>query len=271
MFRALIPALNRFIEAAQAAQKRRALQPIERQLRRDMTRAFQRQGDVFLGGFARLRGQFAESIMERDWLTVFDIAEQQTLSLFIDPIRNAAELALTAGAESLIRELAVDVSFRLSHPRAVAYIQEHGAELVRGINDTTRDQMRTLIRQATDEGWGYTRTADAIKAQFDGFAGLKPQAHIADRATLVAVTETGMAYEEGNAIVARDLRDAGLRMEKRWLTVGDDRVSDGCRSNEAEGWIPLEQPFSSGHMQPLRFPGCRCTVLYRRARGDNDG
>lgn len=109
--------------------------------------------------------------------------------------------------------------------------------------------------------------AQAISDRFVEFAVGRPQEHVESRAHLVAVTEVGDAYEHGNEIVVNDLAAAGLRMEKKWDTIGDGRVSDGCRENEQAGWIPIDEEFPSGDMRPLRFPGCRCTALYRRARG----
>jgi hypothetical protein len=94
-----------------------------------------------------------------------------------------------------------------------------------------------------------------------------PQQHIDSRAHLVAVTETGNAYAEGQLEVAQELAAAGIEMEKAWITVGDDRVTEGCRENEAAGWIGLDDPFPSGHQRPLRFPGCRCDLLTRRKNG----
>ena len=186
----------------------------------------------------------------------------------LGPIININEMGLILGAGALAAQLGIDFekAFSLKNPRAVAYLDAHGAELVTKINEETKSQMRTLLTQAVDEGWSYTRTAKAIKEQFEGFAGLKPQKHIRDRATLVAVTEAGQAYEAGNQIVAKGLADVGIRMEKYWRTSGDERVSQGCKDNQAAGWIAVEEMFPSGNDRPLRFPGCRCTALYRRAR-----
>jgi predicted ABC-type ATPase len=55
-------------------------------------------------------------------------------------------------------------------------------------------------------------------------------------------------------------------MEKKWSTTGDNRVSELCLVNEDESWIGINQPHASGHMMPLRFPGCRCAELYRRKK-----
>jgi hypothetical protein len=123
--------------------------------------------------------------------------------------------------------------------------------------------LNTILTQAADEGWSYQRTAEAIIDRYKEFAIGKPQEHIDSRAHLIAVTEVGNAYVEGNMIVARDLQDAGVEMEKAWSTVGDSKVTEECKANEAQGFIPIDQPFLSGDMRPLRFPGCRCDLLTR--------
>jgi len=74
----------------------------------------------------------------------------------------------------------------------------------------------------------------------------------------------GQAYVLQNFQTAKGLQDAGLRMEKAWITTGDDRVCDLCRRNEKVGWIPLDDSFPSRHMHPLGHQGCRCDLLTRR-------
>ena len=88
-----------------------------------------------------------------------------------------------------------------------------------------------------------------------------------DRAELIATTVAGDAYEAATAAAGRQLADAGLVMEKSWLTVGDDRVDVECEDNEAQGWIPMDDGFRSGHTRPPAQPACRCTALYRRRPG----
>lgn len=263
----LLESTERFLEAVSVAQKWRKVRAIESRLERDMAKAFKAQGKAFIGRFAKLQGKFKESISDDDWVGIYDDVAKQTQQLFINPIERAVQLSLTAAAEELIADLDVDYAFALRNPRAVAYVEEHGAALVKGINETTRDYLRTVIRGGVDEGWSHNRIAKAITDRYVDFAVGRPQEHIESRAHLIAVTETGNAYEAGNRIVIQDLQDAGLKMEKKWSTIGDDRVSDGCRENEREGWIPVDEPHASGDMHPLRFPGCRCTELYRRARG----
>jgi len=275
---ALLEAVSR---GAQRAKAERLIHPLEIAMRK----AFREQGSLTVRKFrqvkrffaegedpwkqygARLDAKFSEAVPPSEWEAIWAAVMLETVKLFTAPIDTAVAKALEHGGMAMLAELGMGVKFDLKNPRVVEYLKNYGANLVKGINETTRDYLQTLITQATEEGWSYKRTAEAMIERFEEFAVGKPQAHIDSRAHLIAVTETGNAYEEGNMIVARDLQDAGLTMEKSWSTVGDDKVSAGCRENEAVGWIPLDDAFPSGHQQPLRFPGCRCEARYQRKKG----
>ena len=263
--------VDRLIEAASVRSKWRALRrPLEAGERR-MGRVFRQQGLLFLDGFGALRGRFSEgrlveTLTEDDWLRIWDRTSSETFDLFFTVLQTMMEQGLAIGAAVQIANVQVDYAFDLRNPRAVAYIEQFGAARVTQINETTRGEIRSIVQQGTAEGWSYDRVAREINRRFREFAVGRPQEHIDSRGHLVAVTELGNAYEAGNAIVIDDLIAGGLAMEKKWLTVGDDRVSAGCQANQAEGWIPYAQAFVSGHQRPLRFPGCRCTALYRRQR-----
>lgn len=281
----LMVAAKEFLEAVsrggQRAKMERLIRPLEIALRkafrkqgsllarkfRGVKRFFAEGGDPFQQHDAWLNMKFSEALPPSEFNTIWAEVQLATVKIFSAPIDAAVAKALEYGGIAMIGELGMGIKFDLKNPRAVDYLRDYGADLVTGINETTRDYLQTLITQATEEGWSYKRTAEAIVERFEEFAIGKPQAHIDSRAHLIAVTETGNAYEEGNMIIARDLQAAGLTMEKSWSTVGDGKVSDGCLANEADGWIGLEQAHSSGHQRPLRFPGCRCEERYRRKVG----
>lgn len=212
---------------------------------------------------AQLQMEFREAITPADWQRAWYEVEQATIKLIALPIDKAVAEALRIGALAQIGSLGMDVRFDLKNPRALAYLNQYGARQVTKINETTRGILQTLLSQAADEGWSYQRTADAIIERFAEFGIGKPQDHIDSRAHLIAVTEVGNAYAEGNLIVAKDLAEAGILTEKYWDTVGDTKVSQGCKDNEAAGWIAFDAEFPSGHQRPLRFPGCRCDLLIR--------
>lgn len=157
-------------------------------------------------------------------------------------------------------------AFSLSNPRATAYLMQHGAELITGIDETTRATIHNILVRGSQEGWSYDTTAKAITEQFPEFAAGTPYKHIRSRAHLVAINESANAYGEAELQQALELQGRGMDMEKFWLNVGDDRVSDGCLANTAAGWIPVDQAFPSGHMRYPRYPGCRCCMLQRRAK-----
>lgn len=262
-------ALNRFVEAASVAAKWYQLRDDERKLAGQLAKAFLAQKRELL---TRLRPHFAESLIPLqekrtdDVNQAFDGAANETFALFLTAIERAAAAALIRGATDVISFVGNPINFNLRHPQAEAYLAQHGASLITQINEVTRGNILTIINEGMREGWGYDRIAKVISGMYSEMAVGRPQEHIQSRAHLIAVTELGNAYESGSAIIARDLQDGGMRMEKAWLTVGDSRVSAGCKENEAQGYIPLAQSFSSGHQHPLRFPGCRCTTLYRRAQ-----
>lgn len=263
---ALLEALEAFLREASKVRKARALSPLEAKLTALIAAHFRTQGAAFLKAFAALKGTIAEADTPKsdaDWEDLWQAVADETSPDLVDLLQQYIQLALPLGAKAISDDLGITAAFDLKNPRAVAYLDAHGAELVKGIDDTTRDELRTLIRDMTDEGESYDAVAKAIQDKFDGFADGRPQQHIESRAHMVAVTEMGNAYAAGNKAVADDLADGGLVIEKSWVTMGDDRVSDECLANEAQGWIPNEQAFSSGDDVPLAHPGCRCDCYYR--------
>lgn len=272
---ALVEALDRFLEADARQRKLRSTARLEAGLERAIARAFRRQGAVFLRRLAPVRHRFAtaearsarklaEAIREEDWLPYFDEAALQTLELFAGPLRAFAERALAAGGRAAIADLSLSSSFDLKHPDAVAYLDRHAAERVAGINDTTRQQIATIIRDGAEAGKSYSAIAREIKAKYSAFAVGSPIEHIRSRAELVAVTELAEGYEAGNRMVADRLTVAGLEMEKAWLDVGDEREDADCRSNAGIGWIPIEDSFPTGADRPPEHAACRCACMYRR-------
>lgn len=263
----LLSAAEEFVEAVARSTRMKRKEQTARRLELGLRKAFQEQGRQFERGMRQFKDRFPkikESVAANEWMFVFHIVAQKTSKLFSEPIDAAVSASLTSGAKVTLGDLGLKVSFDLKNPRAVKFLQDYGAKKVAEIDDTTRDYLQTLITQATEEGWSYDRTAQAIIDRYKDFAIGKPQEHIDSRAHGIAVTETGNAYAEGQLQVAKDMQDAGLEMEKAWSTVGDSKVNQFiCAPNEEQGWIPLDQAFQSGHMRPLGHPYCRCDMFTR--------
>jgi hypothetical protein len=262
-----LAALDRFLEAVRRTRRERETARPERSLRRAMETWFRQQQRTF-----DARAGQAVTPGETPFSSAFDAALEAALDAgkpaAAAAAQTAVEAALLLGAQAALADfgdVGLGIAFDLRNPRALAYLREYGAALVTQINETTREEMRDLIVRMVEERASYDQVAREISRRWAEMRIPKPQGHIDSRAHLIAVTEVGQAYEQGNLAAVQSMADLGLQMEKSWLTVGDDRVSDGCAENEAAGWIPLDEPFPSGDDRPLRFPGCRCTTMYRRA------
>jgi hypothetical protein len=248
-----IAALDRFMEAGMRARRQRAVAPIEKRLTGQLARIFKRQGADLLARAPKIAGlaEAAGDSWEDDW----DAVRKQHAEALQAAVRTAAESAVEAGGKDLVKELSADVSFDLENPRAVAYLENHAASTVTGIDDTTRDRLRTLIAGAVEAGQAYDETARQIRDAFDGFSN--------DRAQTIAVTEAASGYVAGNLAVAADMADAGLEMEKSWLKE-EDACDEICIPNADQGYIPVDEQFDSGDDGPPGHPNCRCDLLVRR-------
>jgi hypothetical protein len=52
---------------------------------------------------------------------------------------------------------------------------------------------------------------------------------------------------------------------KDWRVSDDEGPCPLCEANQAQGWIPIDNPFVSGAMAPLQHPRCLCSASYRKA------
>jgi hypothetical protein len=272
--RAILPALTHLSEALDARTAAKRRKALEVRLEVAMRKAFRAQGRAFVKGLKA--GRVTYPIREAaakwgDWEPILKKAMATTLDFFAGPIDAVTTSAILLGAKQVIAQVKAGIAWDLkAAPETVAWLKGRAAERVALINDTTREQMRGLIAQGVDEGWGYNKLAAAITERFEEFAAGRPQKHIESRAHLVAVTEVGEAVSEGQLQAGKRIAAAGIEMEKLWSTAGDARVSVTiCAPNGAQGWIPLEQTFQSGHDRTLGHPGCRCD-LRLRAKGGPD-
>lgn len=258
---ALIEATARLLRTARKASKLRVHARLEPPFAKAMAAFWRRQGRIFVRDFRRLRPAFTvapgavREVQAQDWepiWTVAALASRPRLEMIVQRYLTSSFLAgATEGAAHM------GIGSSVGYERATAWLAQHAAEQVTGIDATTMAELRTLLVQATNEGWSYNATARAIQGQFAGFAGA--------RAQLVAVTELAYGYEQGSKAVAVDMGSTGLTMYKAWLGLEDEATCDDCEADMDDGWILLEDTFSSGDDEPPQHPGCRCTVEYEAA------
>lgn len=149
---------------------------------------------------------------------------------------------------------------------AQRYIALYGLRQAKTIAATLFSDVNDIISSGVRDGLATPRIAANIAA----LTGTT-----ATRARRIALTESHNA-----AIFASDaaVRDTGVDMEKKWVSVEDARTRPEHAAVDAQGYIAIDKPFMVGGV-PMMHPGdpaggaanvinCRCAVVYRPAGFD---
>ena len=141
--------------------------------------------------------------------------------------------------------------------KAVTWAEQHAADLVTKLAETTRKSLRGDIAAAIELGMSTEDIADVIGADY-GFSEA--------RAELIARTERAFADVKGNLLgYAASGQVAGLR----WITAneGDDKVCADCELND-DVVVPMDpetgdatEAWPSGDSVCPAHPDCRCDLL----------
>jgi hypothetical protein len=259
----LLEAVKKLTHATLAARRKRIIGTQEAELLSTLAKMFKRQRKAFLTALDKKKDKWqVKEAAEEDDLDWKELWAEAAGEAYEDakPLIAAIKKALAAAGKAQIATLGTDISFDLANPRAVEYMKKHGAELVTKINETSRDELGTLLSNSIDTGTSYDDLARSIGDLFDDFSR--------NRALTIARTELGNAYEYGNSLAVNQMQDAGLDMEKSWLT--DGNADDECADNEDQGWIAYDDTFASGDDEPLAHPNCKCCAQYRTKQDSKD-
>lgn len=131
---------------------------------------------------------------------------------------------------------------------AINYASAHAAQLVTGLDATTKSQLAQIIADGIQNKRGVDGLARDIRAAFGDMS--------TQRATLIADTETHRALTQA----AQDRMEAMGVTGKQWIlgSGGKEGNCDECRANAAVGVIPVTDEFPTP--QDEIHPGCTCAV-----------
>ncbi len=139
--------------------------------------------------------------------------------------------------------------------QAIDWAEKRGAALVKGLDEETKKRLAHTISQGIENKRGIPGLARDIRKEFADMGRFRSQ--------LIARTETADALSTASLDSMKDMGIDG----KEWITSGSTfSQEDECGENEAEGVIPVDQAFSSGHHAPPAHPDCECTVAPARLR-----
>lgn len=184
-----------------------------------------------------------------EWLSTVDLGDWE---IIVEDVADELDDVYASGLAEGLRLTNMGVDLDQVNERAVTWARQSAASLVRMIEPTTRDMLRTTVANALTEGWSAARLADEIA---------KSPAFDDDRAMTIARSELIAAENQGNMQGYRDAASTGVRVMKEWETAGDDAVSEDCEENESVGPIDLDDDFPSGDSEPPAHPNCRCAVV----------
>lgn len=165
--------------------------------------------------------------------------------------------AATFAGQEVLDEAGIAGNFTLADPVMENFLRSQAGTWVTGINTTTQKHLADALWSGflgedgmpPLTGAALGRYIQGVMDAWDtGLAGMSRA-----RANMIAITETARAETFGQFVA---LMQSGVKY-KEWLTtVGACRI---CADNEAQGPIPLMQPFPSGQLMPPAHPICRCS------------
>lgn len=190
-----------------------------------------------------------------------------TLDSFADKVAatavdEAVSSALNLGAAEVSSGTGLPITFNLKSEAALDYLKAHaGEKLGQDVTQTTKNRVRSVLVKGFDKQIPFSQMKSQIRDLYSGFSARSAQSFTSNRAENIAVTEVGNAYSEGSLQQAAQLQAAGTDMEKAWALAADPCPI--CEPNGDDGWIEIDEPFSSGDDRPLAHPTCRCSLLVR--------
>lgn len=148
-----------------------------------------------------------------EWLAVFVAINKYGSETFFKSERN--RLIKKAGAlQTKEDELYEEITLYMQE-----WILDQAADQVTYVTDTTKERLKELFFQASDEAWTMTDYANAIHHLY---TDVFPK----DRAHMIARTEMMAAASYGKQ---QGARSTGLPMDKIWNSTGDERTRTSHR------------------------------------------
>lgn len=133
---------------------------------------------------------------------------------------------------------AIEVDWNLLAHEARDFAQQYLFNLIRNIDDTTRNAVQSAIAKWIESGEGLDKLKETLNGVFNDET----------RAALIAQTESTRAYAEGSK---ERYRRADVSMVN-WDTVHDDAVCPACQA------LLDSNPHELNSVAPPQHPGCRC-------------
>lgn len=179
--------------------------------------------------------------IQADFEAVIDQVQESLASVFGDSGREAVAQIGPSDEAQLVRQV---------NAASVKWASTRVGDLITGIDETTRQLIRTTIAEGLNAGKSAEEIADDLRQSY---------AFSAERAELIAETEVARANSYGALDGYKKAQEAGVQVRKSWLRLED--ACPVCQENEEAGDIDIDEAFPSGDLAPPAHPNCRCVIV----------
>jgi len=181
------------------------------------------------------------------------VTYRKSIEMLEDEARQLAKTFATNMTETQLNSMAQTIADGLKEGLGTQQISRK-LTMVKGLDSNRAKSFEKYVDDLTSAGVNGKKLERLTKKEFKRLLN--------DRRWTISQTEARVATSHARQTEAKAM---GAKY-KLWMTVGDDRVSEECRANQAQGPIPLADAFPSGHMNPPCHPNCRCTLGYGMAK-----
>jgi hypothetical protein len=146
---------------------------------------------------------------------------------------------------------AIGVDWDLVNRGAADWARRYGGDLVRSIDDKTKQAVRDAVADYYDEGLNLGQLRERLGRWFSPV-----------RADMIATTEVTRASVQGERAIADEVAKEGIQMVEVWQTNNDELVCPICGPRHGkvlgDGWTRADGPPA--------HPRCRCWVGHELRR-----
>lgn len=190
---------------------------------------------------------------EDNWIDELLLGIQADFESVMDQIESALQAMFRESGRQAIAQIGPSSEKKLVgqvNRASAAWAQARVGELIAGIDETTKELIRTTIAEGISSGATADEIASSLRSSY---------AFSAERAQTIAETEIARANSYGALDGYNKAIEAGVTVMKTWLRLED--ACPVCQANEEAGEIGIDEAFPSGDLAPPAHPNCRCVIV----------
>ena len=189
-------------------------------------------------GFSKSKMQ---TILKNDPMSDLLFDYDASLKFWKKSMKPLVEGAYVEGGSKALELIGLGISFGGSDAGSKHWIDNHALELATSVNDTAKDEIRSILADSLEEGFSVQDITKKIEGYFDSSESYK--------AERIARTETATAVSRGST---EAYRESGV-VESQEFLASEDACGD-CEAEDGKQFSLDENPV------PLHC-NCRCSLL----------